>query len=276
MDVAAKLAVAEREGEHDAEESRTALRAAHDAAVRRLAEHGPTPEPSRDVRDAEAVTKARAADVDLLHEASRRSQARIEQTFLDASPDLARQLVAGLRTVLEAARDSGDAALLAGAHVDYTNPDAVHELPAELAAAFHRLAPLARRHDATRAAALALWNDLHLAGRPDSSARRRLADELDTAASTRGPRRDATGEWIAAFALAGYLTGPAPRFAGNADRRYATRWALVGAIEHPVARLVRAAILPADPIAPDDDEPAVVIRPGARTPVAHGPGLLGR
>jgi hypothetical protein len=61
MDVAAKLAVAEREGEHDAEESRTALRAAHDAAVRRLAEHGPTPEPSRDVRDAEAVTKARAA-----------------------------------------------------------------------------------------------------------------------------------------------------------------------------------------------------------------------
>ncbi len=180
-----------------------AVGATRASVIRRLAEHGPTPEPepAPSRRPHGASEGARCSTPSCIARPFKRARAA-DRTGLPGQ--LARlvtdQLVASSPTSLTTARDSGDAASSWPVPASTTcNPDAVHELPAR---ARRRVSPPSRRSPAgmTRSgtAALALWSDLHLAGRADSASppapgRRARPGGLDPRRASWDPR----DEWIA-------------------------------------------------------------------------------
>ena len=193
--VAAKLAVRRSaRPEHDADgRSAKAVGATRASVIRRLAEHGPTPEPEPP-RHGGHTERAKAREARRRAAARGRSSGRrqrIEQVCLDGSPDCSPPSWSPTSpTSLTTARDSGDAPSAWPVPASTTsNPDAVHELPAR---ARRHVPPPSRRSPAgmTRSGPRPSPSGATSTSpaAPTQPARRRLVDELDREASTRGAR----------------------------------------------------------------------------------------
>ena len=211
--------------------------------------------PSRPVKDAVATTKERKADADLLDAAVDRAVGVVTIRMLNASPDIAQQLLDGLIQVLDEAAPF--APLLKD--IAWSNVDAIHEAPKAAQSAYHSLLRLSDYHDAIRRAAFALHQDLLRGHQPDSIRRREVLQALNEGAH-RGPGRTSTeGWWLGQFSGFG-LSGPAPQWrnvGGGGHGAWATRWQWNGEGD-PVARLVAAALAPRPWEAVTEDEEEVV------------------
>lgn len=276
---APRLAAATLAGRKAVELARTELGEAREAAIRKLAAGGPTSEPGLPVRLASARLAAAESDVDLLAIAAYRSLKTIPVAFIDAAPGIAGQLAERLPALLADARPH--ALVLEDARLDWTRQPLL-ELDERRLAAFRALEPLAGQHDALRRTALALFEDLR---RHDDYATRRLAilRELDTAASQRGRFKSPDDAWIEQFTGGGLAgparslvgAGPSPAFEPRGWRWDPSRWA---PRDHPVARLVDAALAPIpEPSADQEDEPEQAkgrdmrpIRPTAKPRIPAG------
>lgn len=227
---AAELQTRAREATSQVAELEATTSGARDELVKRLAAKGPSSidAPGAPLRAARLELATATEDRDLWIAAARIVDRAVRNRFVEFAGSIGDHLAEALTEVLDAARP--DASLVAG--VDWRDVDAIHEAPAPVADAFHRLQPLAARHDAIRAAGVGLYAELSIS-RPDG--RSRTAAEFP----------------IAAFIGHG-VVGPVPGLRGTGSPEYASAWAWQPGTTHPVRRLAGAAL---DTARPDVAEP---------------------
>lgn len=241
-----------------ADDAKRKADAAYFLVVDAMVEHGPGDHPFATIKEARERAADLREDAELLTLASDQAKQAVAPAFLAVALDLAHQLVDGLAAVLKQAKPHAPAL----ASLDFDDPDAVHDAPPATAKAFHALEPLAKKHDAIRRAALALFADLSIGHTADVARRRAMLEALDDSAFRGGRRQEHGGWWIGQFAGGG-LRGPAPQLRNRGEvPGWSSRWEWAPMGRHPVARLVDAALnsLP-EPLALANDN----VPPGNRS-----------
>ena len=183
-----------------------------------LVERGARPAPSTDLRAKRAELAALVDDREAFRQASRRAIAAAEHAVTAHAGSLLERLEHALVDLLARARP--DAAALVG--LDWHDVDAIHELDQAAARSFHALVPLAKTHDTIRQAAVVIYAATVTAARHDVTRRRDLAE-------------------ISVDAFVGFgVVGPIRDLRGSPG--YAADWSYKPGPEHPVERLVAAAV----------------------------------